>query len=609
MNAFLKKSNVGVGVILLITLVVYIPAMQGGFIWDDDSYVTDNPNLSSLEGLKRTWFEPRSSPQYYPMVFTTFWLEHALWGLHPLGYHVVNVLLHATNAVLLLIILKRLNVSACLFAGVLFALHPVHVESVAWITERKNVLSTLFYLSAALSLLGFLNLDNQQRSRRTIWIVYTLGLFLFLCALFSKTVTASLPAAMLLAVWWKRGRIRRQEVLLLMPFFALSLGSGLATVWIENVHVGARGEEWDLSAIERCLVAGRAVWFYAGKLFFPKELIFNYPRWNIEQAVWWQYLYPVSLLALICALFSFRDRIGRGPLTGVLFFCGTLVPALGFFNVYPFRYSYVADHFQYLASIGLLGLASATLSQAFVRVRRRLPGIGFLVSLCILGLLGIQTWSQSHMYRNLEELWNWTLERNPKSWLAHNNLGIVLDERERLEEAIVHFSEAIRIKPDYADAHINMGLSFVEQGKLREAMHSYSEALRIKPDHPIALNSTGAAMAKQGKLKEAISHYSKALSIKPDYAEAHYNMGIALDKLGRLEEAVDYYSEALRITPNNAFIHNNLGATLSDLGRLEEAISHFSAALRIKPDYTEAQYNLRICLRRAHNSSTDRISR
>ncbi|HOW19171.1 MAG TPA: O-GlcNAc transferase, partial [Phycisphaerae bacterium] len=335
--------------LLLLALAVYIPAMRGGFVWDDDDYVTENRTLRSLDGLGRIWFDIRATPQYYPLVFTSFWLEYHLWDSRPGGYHVVNILLHGTSAVLLWLVLRRLAVPGAWFAAAVFAVHPVHVESVAWITERKNVLSGVFYLSAALVWLRFAGLDCPRAAEPRRRSLYAIGLFLFACALLSKSVTASLPAALLLVLWWKRGRIARGDFLPLVPFFALGAVMGLITAWVERHHVGAEGAEWALSAAERCLIAGRALWFYAAKLIWPVRLTFIYPRWPIDSGVWWQYLYPIAAVAAIGLLWGLRRRIGRGPLVAVLFFAITLAPALGFFDVYPMRYSFVADHFQYHA--------------------------------------------------------------------------------------------------------------------------------------------------------------------------------------------------------------------------------------------------------------------
>jgi hypothetical protein len=388
------------GLIVLLVFLAYLPALRGGFIWDDDAYVTHNPTLHDLGGLQRIWFELGAVPQYYPMVHTTFWLEYHLWGLHPVGYHLINVLLHAAAAIFLWQVLLRLRIRGAWLAAVLFALHPVCVESVAWITERKNVLSAVFYFTAALAFLRFVALEEPDGPNRLRWYWYLGALVLFMAALLSKTVTCTLPAALLLVCWWKKGRVQRGEILPLLPFFALGVGLGLITAWMEKFHVGAQGAEWSLTFADRCLIAGRALWFYAGRLVWPAHLTFIYPRWKIEPEVWWQWLFPVAAVGVVAGLWLARRRIGKGPLVAVLFFAGTLGPALGFVNVYPMRFSFVADHFQYLASVGLITLCAVGLA----RMPRVMPAT-------LVVLLGALTWQQAGIYRNLETLWRDTLAR------------------------------------------------------------------------------------------------------------------------------------------------------------------------------------------------------
>ena len=313
--------------------------------------------------MYRIWFELGATQQYYPLLHSAFWVEHNLWGDATLGYHLVNILLHAAAAVMVALVLRRLSVPGAYLAAAVFALHPVHVESVAWITELKNTLSIVFYLGAVLSYLAF------DRTRKTRWWLGALGLFVL--GLMSKTTAATLPAALLVIFWWQRGRLSWQrDVRPLAPFFVLGLLAGLLTAWVERKLIGAEGAAFDLTIVERCLLAGRAIWFYLGKLFWPTELIFIYPRWQVSQAVWWQYLFPAAALLLLAGLWALRRRC-RGPLAGLLFFVGTLLPALGFCNVYPFLYSFVADHFQYLASLGPITLAAAGVALLFARWRPR----------------------------------------------------------------------------------------------------------------------------------------------------------------------------------------------------------------------------------------------
>jgi Flp pilus assembly protein TadD len=565
------------------TLIAYLPAMSGGYIWDDNAYVTQNPALKTVEGLRRIWVDPAVSPQYYPLVFTSFWVEYHLWRLWPVGYHAVNVALHALNAILLWLVLRRLSVRGAWWAAAIFALHPVHVESVAWITERKNVLSGALYLSALLAYLRFAKVSTIPGVRLSDaivrpWQAYLLAVGLYLGALFSKTVTCSLPAAILLILWWKRKSLGWSEALPVIPMLVIGAAMGLMTVWIEQHHVGAQGEEWTLSLIERSLIAGRALWFYAGKLHWPSQLTFVYPRWHIDAGSWWQWLFPAAALGVFVALWLLRGRIGKGPLAAVLFFASTLVPALGFIDVYPFRYSFVADHFQYLASIGLIGLCPAALSALFQRSSLRIRATGCVAGMVVLAALGTLTWRQGHVYKDLETLWRDTLTKNPSSWMAYNNLGILFFQQNKREEAAAHFSQTLRLKPDHAEAHNNLGVLLAGQGRLQEAIAHYTEALRLKPDYAEAHNGLATILIGQDKLQEAIAHYTEALRIRPTYAEAHYNLGLVLVREGRLEEAIAQYTKALRLKPDYAKAHHSLGLALARQGKLDEAANHFEAA-------------------------------
>ncbi|MFQ5716570.1 MAG: tetratricopeptide repeat protein [Nitrospinales bacterium] len=594
----------GAVLVIFLTFAAYYPAMQGEFIWDDDEYVTDNETLRTLEGLKRIWFELGAVVQYYPMVFTSYWAEYHLWELHPLGYHFDNVALHSLNSILLWRVLAQLSVPGAWFAAALFALHPIQVESVAWITERKNTLSGFFYLCSlwvylrfsGLGAVGSLKQNGAAVPRR--WALYVLSWFFFMLALWSKTVTSSLPAVILLLHWWKQNRVGWKNVLLMYPYFVAGLGMAFVTMWMER-HAGALGKEWDFSFAERFLIAGRALWFYAGKLVWPVDLTFSYPRWSIDPQAWQQYLFPFAFLVVLAALWAWRKRLGKGALTAALFFAGTLLPALGFVDVYPMRFSFVADHFQYLASAGLLALFAAAWRKGSVRLARSLSWTGWRASffemaapLLLLSILGILTWKQSHIYKDAETLWRDTLAKNPSSWMAHNNLGGILASRGEREEGIRLFIYALKLKPDYLEARYNLGLTLAERGKHKEALIHYSEALRLHPAVAEIHFSMGVSRLALGELNQAVQSFRRALDFNPDYSQARVNLGYALASLGRYEEAVPHYYEALRLDPASADAHNNLGIALFNMGRQEEAVSHFVEALRLQPDHENARRNL-----------------
>jgi Flp pilus assembly protein TadD len=565
---------------------------HAGFIWDDDVYVTANSMLSSPGGLAQIWFDPSATVQYYPLVHTSFWLEYHLWGLNPLGYHIVNVLLHTLAAILLWRILVRLQAPGAWLAAGIFALHPVAVESVAWVTERKNVLSAVFYFAAALAYWRWdapvATGGEPGGTIRNRWHWYFFAFALFMAALLSKTVTCSLPAALLLVIWWKRGHLAVRDVWPLLPFFMAGAGLGWLTVWLERTQVGAQGPEWAINFSERCLIAGRALWFYAGKLCWPTNLTFIYPRWQINAGEWWQWAFPAAALAVVAGLWRLRGRIGRGPLVAAFFFGGTLLPALGFTNVYPMRYSFVADHFQYLAGTGLMALAAAGL----MRIFRPIPLAGVVLALG----LAFLTWKQSHIYVNQETLWKDTLAKNSACWLAHINLGSTLLHQGRTEAAISEYQEAIRLKTDDAEVHNNLGIALFAEGRTDEAISEYQEAIRLKPENGQAHNNLGNAFLNQGRTDTAISQYQAAIRLKPDDAKAHYNLGTALLNQGRADAAIGQFRETLRLEPDNAEAHNNLGLTLLNEGKPDLAVNEFQTAIHWKPEDAEARYNLGIAL-------------
>lgn len=614
-NLLGNHRDIVVCLLFLIALIlVYTPAIKSGYIWDDDYYITDNLHLRSWDGLKNIWFKLGATPQYYPMVHTIFWLEYHLWELNPFGYHLVNLLFHAANAFLLWVVLRRLEISGSLFIAAVFAFHPVQVESVAWITEYKNTVSGFFYLSAILIYLRFYklgvtsagkhppgNIDSKSIDGRGSWKLYALCLLLYVCALLSKTVTATMPAVLILLLWWKRERLHLNDILLLVPFFLLSIGFGLVTIWVEKYNVGAIGEEWSLSIIDRFLVAGRALWFYAGKLLWPQKLTFIYPRWEINAGIWWQYLFPLTAISVMAALWLLRHRIGRAPLVAVLFFSGTLFPALGFFNVYPHRFSFVADHFQYLASIGIIALVVSVGMKIFSKLGHGKKSLGMASGVIVIAVLGILSWKQGYIYKDRETLYRNTIAKNEQCWMAYNNLGVELDAQGRLEEAMDHYLKALRIKLDYVDAHYNLGVVLEKQGRIEEAMDHYLQALQINPKYVKAQYNIGLSLSRQGRLEEAVDYYLQALRVNSEYVDAHYNLANVLSKLGRETEAIDHYQQVLRINPDYAEAHNNLGLALDAQGRIEEAMDHYLQALRMRPDYMNANYNLGLAFYRKGN--------
>jgi hypothetical protein len=522
-------------VLVALALVAYLPALRGGFIWDDDDYVTDNPTLRTTAGLADIWLHPTASPQYYPMVFTTFWVEFHLWGPHPFGYHLDNVLLHAIGAILLWRVLSRLRIPGCFLAACLFAVHPIMVESVAWITERKNVLSGAFYFAAALvyfkgsGIAGEENRDGSYFSSpatpglKSSFSLYLLATALFVLALLSKTVTCSLPAALLLVIWWKRSRITLDDVIPLLPMFAIGFALATVTANLELTHVQATGAEWDYSWAQRLLIAGRAVWFYASKVLLPVNLTFVYPKWRIDPRLAWQWAFPVGVAAAVAVLWLMRDRWGRGPLVSALFFVGTLVPALGFFNIYPMRYTFVADHYAYLAAVGLLVPIAVVLKRILSFPPRGPAGLIVILPLLVL------TMARANVYRSPEALWTDTLEKNPASWMVHLNLARTFIAERKFSQAWPHFDAQVRLAPELPETHWNHGSSLLQRGRYDEALAEYTEAIRLGGPNPLpqAYLGRGRTYMAMDRPAEAIADFQRALDLKPDMESARQGLAAA----------------------------------------------------------------------------------
>jgi tetratricopeptide (TPR) repeat protein len=578
----------GLALLAAATLLAYERVRHAGFIWDDDAHLI-NPGLSSLHGLRRIWTEPGATQQYYPVLYTAFWLEQRLWGYSATGYHLANVALHLVVVLALYRVLRRLAVPGALLAASAFALHPVCVESVAWISEQKNTLSAVLYLAAGLAYLRF---DGERRAR---W--YVLGISLFALALLSKSVTATLPAALLVVFWWKRGRLSwRRDLRPLLPWFAIASAAGAITAWVEQTLVGADGGVFPLGMVGRFLVAGRAVCFYFRKDLWPADLVFIYPHWSIDVRDPIQYAFPAAVAAVTAALFLLRRRT-RGPLAAALLFIGTLFPALGFIDAYPFRYSYVADHFQYLAAAMLLAAGAAGLS---VATRPQAPGVRVAAGAAaagVLALLAALTWRQTAMYSDVGTLWQVTLERNPACWMAYNNLGLALMADGQPEEAMAQYRKALEIEPGYPGAHNNLGIALLGEGRVDEAVAQLEAAIAIAPRDAESHNNLGLAFRRQGKLAEALGQYGAALEIKPDDLLTNFNMGNACLQAGRVDDAIARYQKALQISPGFADAHNNLGNAYRSRGRMGGAVAEYRRALAIDPANARARTNLADTLR------------
>jgi tetratricopeptide (TPR) repeat protein len=587
------------GLILVVaTTLAYQPAWNGKPIWDDDIHIT-SAQLGSLHGLGRIWTDPAAAPQYYPLLHTVFWIEHKLWGAWPLPYHLLNIALHALTALLLWRILERLQLPGAWLAAGIFALHPVLVESVAWISELKNTLSGAFCAGSALLYLKY----DQEKKRSSYFIAFAL----FLAGVMTKTVIVTLPAVLLVVFWWKRGTWSwKRDFAPLIPFFVVGLVAGLVTVWVEQKFCAENGETFNFSLLERFLIAGRLFWFYLGELLWPRDLMMIYPPWNISQAVWWQYLFPVAALLLFLWLWIIRKK-SRGPLAAAICFLLMLFPVLGFFNLSYFMSGlgpdhhaaiFRADHFQYLATIAMIAPISTGVAWLATRIKANLRSIVYVGSIALLLFLTSLTWAQSANYRDAETCFRAVIANNPNSATARSNLGSALLNKGSVDEAIVQLKRSVEIDPDYQFGHYNLAAALLEKGEPDEAIPHLRTVLKANPNHPKAYYTLGNALSKKGVVDEAVASYKRALQLQPDFPDAHTNLANLLLEKGEIDEALAHYRTALALQPNNPGAHYNLAVGLTHQGDADSAIAELRIALQIDPAYPDAESLLRDLLAR-----------
>jgi tetratricopeptide (TPR) repeat protein len=589
-----------------ITLLAYLPALRGGFIWDDDSFLTLNPLVKASDGLRRFWFTTQAA-DYWPVTSSTLWVEWRLWGMNAAGYHATNVALHLVEVVMLWAILRRLAIPGAWLAALLFAVHPVNVESVTWIAQRKNLTAMLFYL---LSIYCFLRtryfVENKAAGSRGLRDLFLwLSLLAFALAMLSKGSVAPLPLVLLGLIAWRR-RLEARDAWYLAPFFAVAGVLAIVNVWFQT-H-GSAVVIRTATFGDRLLGAGAVIWFYLGKALWPAGLIFVYPQWHISPGnpLWWL---PLAASMGVTGLLAYKARlrslnanyaaanfatrkIWREALAAWLYFCVMLIPVMGFADIAFMEYSLVANHYEHLAIIGVVVLAAAGWSRWLEIGRAPALGAAALV-VCVLFCL---TWRLNETYRDLETLYRSTLEENPDSWVAQGNLGSLLATTGRVQEAIPHFVAALRIKPDYPQARVGLGSALASTGHMSEALDQFEEAVRLRPDFAEGRYNLGLAMLANGKPAEALAQFEQSVRIKQDFAPAQYQLGLALIGAGRAGEAVAHFEAALQLDPQFAEAENNLGVALAETGRMTEAIAHFEAALRLKPDYPQARANLQTAL-------------
>src|SRR5271165_317737 len=545
------------GLLLILSVILaYTPVWKAGFIWDDEVNLANNPCIAGPLGLKEIW--TTSAADICPLTFTTFWVEHALWGLEPLPYHLVNVLMHGACVLLLWRVLRHLRVQGAWLGAALWALHPVEVESVASITELKNTETGLFFLLSILFFVRWLRAKELHGTTGGGWN-YALTLFFAALAMASKSTVAILPVVLCLCAWWMEDRWHWRNLARVVPVFLMSIAASIFALWIQGLQLArVTDPQWVRTWPQRLVTAGDAVWFYLGKLLWPHPLITIYPRWQIDAEQWFSYLPLLAVIVFLSIFWLKRELWSRACFFAFAYFIAALLPVLGLIDNPIFRFSLVFDHFQYLGSIGPLALVGTGLAWFSDLTIPKKPWLQSSLCAGLLLILGMASWQRTWAYESHETLWTDTLAKNPDSWLGHCNLGLALFQKGQVDDAIAQYEKAVEIYPNYLAAHYNLGNGFLQKGEL----------------------------------DEAVAQFQKAVEIDPNDAAAHINLGNALFQKEQLDEAVAQFQKAVKIDPNSFATHFNLGGALFEKGQLDEAITQFREALRLKPDFSPAQDNL-----------------
>ena len=624
-----------VGLLLLI-VAAYYGVFTAGFLWDDNTFVIGDPQVTGgIKGLWDIWFSPFAMAEfhYWPVLYSTFWLEHKLWGANPAGYHAVNLLLHTANTLILWKLLQHMKVSAAWPIAALFAVHPVHVEAVAWVIARKDLLATLFYLLAFSFWLRFQSLQasvhnqeqhksrrgrrskRQQRSRKEQSSrAYLAMIACFVAGMLSKSLILTLPAVLLLWAWWQRGRISGRDVAHTLPLFVIG---AFMTALDLSIFIPQAVHEFEYSNTERLIIAAKSLWFYASKLLWPQPLLFMYPHWDVTAVDWRNWLPLLAGLCLVVGLYLARHRLGRGPLAGVLFFTITLSPVLGLLDFGYMKFSFVADRYQYLPGIGLLMVLVGGSAYLF-RQSGGFKAGATAVLVVLLSLGTLLSWQRVQVFQNEVGLFRHVVTTNPTAPSALFNLGTMLMQTQP-EEAVLMFRQALQHYPEDTQTYINLGSTLSTLGRNEEALAVLQRAIPLQPAdfeaEPAPRRARfyasgihyniGNTLLELERPQEAEQAFRRALEIDPDNTRVQHALASRLQPeakarfdAGDYNGALELFRRIVEIDPSTAESHANLGSVLGQLGRYQEAVESFQRALAIDPDMEDVRRNLRVARQR-----------
>ncbi len=592
-------------VLALANFGLYWPVANYEFVkYDDDTYITDNRIVQrglSFEGVEWAFTTGRAS-NWHPVTWLSHMLDCQVFGLESGGHHLVNVVFHTANALLLFFILYRMTTAlwASAFVAALFALHPLHVESVAWVSERKDVLSAFFWLLAMWAYVGYV--------RRPKVVKYGLVVLFFAFSLMSKPMMVTGPFVLLLLDFWPLERVRfgrsvgseggsgqKSAVYLLIekvPLFVCSVVSSVVTFLVQRAG-GAVPTMESLGMRSRLGNAAISYAAYVGKMFWPGKLAVLYPHPAGGLSMMKVAVCGVALL-LVTAVFVWVGLRRRYVLFGWLWYVGTLVPVIGVVQV---GVQSMADRYTYVPYIGLFIIIAWSVREVILRR----PGLKFVTAVsaaAVLSAMSVCTAMQIKYWRNSSTLFERTIDVTKENWLMHNNYANILKESGEYEKAVEHFRVALEVKPNNAEVHNNLAGALGKLGRTDKEIEHYRKALELKPDFAVAHYNLATVFLLQGRMDEAIAEYKRSVKFQPDYVEALSQLGFVLSERGDLEEAAGYYKKALAIEPANVIAHGRLGLALASLGRIDEAIREFRVVLSARPDDAEMHFNVGVLLER-----------
>ncbi len=550
----MENPLVRAAVIVLAGLFVYAPVFSGGWLMDDNLEVTENAVLHSPAGLVKIW-QGSVGADYLPLKTTVQWLLWQGFGNDPTPYHLASIALHLCSALLFWRLLAGLGLRQAWVGGLLFAVHPVEVESVAWVSELKNTLSLALLLPAMLAWLSF---DERRRGRDYAW-----SLALFVAALLCKSSVIMWPVVILLHVWWKRGRVGWRDVVASLPFFAVAFAAGATTVLLQS-HRAIRTEVYPLGGVlSRLALAGMDIAFYGWKTLFPVGLLPMYPRWRIDPPSAVEFLPWFILAALGSWLWTKRHAAwGRAVFLGLGFFLVNLLPVLGFFKMSFMRIAWVSDHFVYLPSLGLIGLIAAGLSRWYDRLEDGKRAYLRMAGWVGLGCLAMAGRLHAEVYSSLEAMSRYTVEANPDAWLAHQLYATTVQQKGDFDTALAQAAEAVRLRPSVAETQNSLGIALSAKGRYQEAAVHLQEAVRLAPQIRVIRESLARSLTAAGQYTQALQEYRQLLQEAPQDPTLHSNAGACLLGQGHTDEAIDQFRQALAIRPDLQSVSENLAIAL-----------------------------------------------